>query len=182
MVIAEPGWLRTAGQAAGTILLLELGAVLLVLCILMGVLVYVGRWLRRNVLPIFEQFAPRAEHAMSVAQQGSDRVVRSVSEFYGRQQALVTGVRVLLFGKDAAQRVHEEALIHADADLQATTPLESPPGSENTFTPQLTAASAAASDGHQEEPARRTPRSPRAASGKRESEYPDMGTLAGNAD
>jgi hypothetical protein len=74
---------------------------------------------------------------MSAAQHSSERVVQGVAEFYGRRQQIRTGVRVLLFGRQAAQRVHDTELNRVASDLQLMTAPEATPGPENGFTPQL---------------------------------------------
>lgn len=138
MVIAsEPGWLRAAGQAAGTILLLELGLVLIIVAALAVGFAVAAWWLRKHVSPILGQYLPKAEQAMTVAQHSSERVVQGVAEFYGRRQQIRTGVRVLLFGRQAAQRVHDTELNRVASDLQLMTAPEATPGPENGFTPQL---------------------------------------------
>ncbi len=140
MVIAsEPGWLHAAGQAAGTILLLELGLALFIVAALMVGFAVAAWWLRTHVVPVVREHAPQALHAMQVAQQSSDRVVGGVAEFYGRRQQAETAVRVLLFGRKAAERVREESLVQAAEDLQMMAPpeeAEEAPGPENGFTPQ----------------------------------------------
>jgi hypothetical protein len=137
MVIAsEPGWLRAAGQAAGTILLLELFIALFVLLALMGGLAFGAWWVRHKVVPILQEYTPKAEQAMTVAQQGTEKVVNGVAEFYGRRQQVETSLRVLLFGNKAAERVHEDALAQAAEDLQLMSPAEAGPGPSNGWTPQ----------------------------------------------
>jgi hypothetical protein len=74
---------------------------------------------------------------MTVAQRSSERVVNGIAEFYGRRQQLRTSVRVLLFGRAAAQRVHDTELNQVASDLQLMSPPEETPGPENDFTPQL---------------------------------------------
>ena len=71
MVIAEPEWLHTAGQIAGTLLLLELGLVLVVLAALMIVLVVAAVWLRQHVVPVLDEYAPKALEAMAIARNSS---------------------------------------------------------------------------------------------------------------
>ena len=138
MVIAsEPGWLHTAGQAAGTILLLELLVVLFVVLALTCGLAFGMWWVRRKVVPVLQEYAPRAGQAMVVAQQGSEKVVTGVAEFYGRRQQVQTSLRVLLFGRGAAERVREDALAQAAEDLQLMSPPEAGPGPANGWTPQL---------------------------------------------
>jgi hypothetical protein len=137
MVIAsEPAWLHAAGQAAGTILLLELGLVLLIVAALMVGFAFAAWWVRSKVVPVFRERAPQVLQAMQTAQQGTDRVVSGVAEFYGRRQQAETTLRVLLFGRQAAERVHEESLVRAAEHLQLMSPPEETPGPENGFTPQ----------------------------------------------
>lgn len=135
MVIAEPTWLQVAGQIAGTILLLELGLVLLVMLALTAVLAYGMWWVRQQVVPVLNEYAPKALEVMTTAQKGSDRVVNGVAEFYGRRQQFETSLRVLLFGRNAAKRVHDESLVQAAADLDLMSSPEETPGPENGFTP-----------------------------------------------
>lgn len=138
MVIASesPSWLHTLGQIAGTILVLELSIALLIVAALAVGIAYGVYWLRLHVMPIIGQNAPRIINAMNVAEQSSDKVVRGVAEFYGRRQAVQTGLRVLLFGRGAAERVREESAIQAAADLQVMSADEDSIGPEDGFTPR----------------------------------------------
>lgn len=137
VIASEPGWLRAAGQAAGTILLLELGLVLIIVAALMVGFAFAAWWLRKHVSPILGQYAPKAEQAMTTAQKSSERVVQGVAEFYGRRQQIRTSIRVLLFGREAAQQVHDTELNQVASDLQLMSAPEETPGPENGFTPQL---------------------------------------------
>lgn len=140
MVIAEvtpPTWLQAMGQAAGTILLLELMVALLVVLALVAVLAVSAWYSYTHVVPLMKEVVPPAQRAMALAQKSSDKVVQGVAEFYGRRQQVETGLRVLLFGREAADRYHEDALAQANADLQAMTPIEHAPGPENGYTPRL---------------------------------------------
>lgn len=102
--IAEPQWLHTLGQIAGTLLLLELCFVLLLVCAIMIALAIGSRWLYDNVIPVLDQYGGKAQQYMGVAIQGSDRVVSGVAEFHGRWEAIATGARVMLFGTRGARR------------------------------------------------------------------------------
>lgn len=137
MVIAltEPGWVHVAGQAAGSILLLELFVALFIILALMLVLAAAVWWVKSKVVPILREYAPKAEQIMTTTQHGTDRVVQGVAEFYGRRQQIETGLRVLLFGRGAAQRVHENALVRASNDLELMSPVQEGPGPENGWTP-----------------------------------------------
>jgi hypothetical protein len=104
MILAEPQWLRTLGQIAGTMLLLELCFVLLLVCVIVGALAYASWWLHHNVIPVLDQYGGKAQQYMGVAIQGSDRVVSGVAEFRGRWEAVATGARVMLFGTRGAKR------------------------------------------------------------------------------
>ncbi len=104
MILAEPQWLHTLGQMAGTLLMLELCFVLLLVCVIVGALAYGSWWLHRNVIPVLDQYGGRAQQYMGVAMQGSDRVVSGVAEFHGRWEAIATGARVMLFGTRGARR------------------------------------------------------------------------------
>lgn len=119
MVIAEAPWLHTLGQIAGVLLLLEFGLVLLIACALAGGVAFGMWWLHRHVVPVLHQYTPQAQAAMQRAQQGSDKLVAGVAEFYSRRQAVETGLRVFLFGKGAAQQARNHAHIQAAADLRA---------------------------------------------------------------
>ena len=135
MVIAsEPGWLHAAGQAAGTILLLELGLALFIILALMLVLAVSAWWVKGKVVPVLREYAPKAEKIMSTTQYGTDRVVRGIAEFYGRRQQIETGLRVLLFGKRAAEQVRENALAKATADLDMMTPTQEGPAPDDGWT------------------------------------------------
>jgi hypothetical protein len=105
MVIAEPSWLHTLGQMAGTLLLIELVLVLLVVCALMIAIAIAARWLRRNVVPVVDQYGGQAQRYLVVAERGSDRVAHGVAEFHGRWEGARTAIRVFFLGRDAAQRV-----------------------------------------------------------------------------
>ncbi len=140
MVIADaqsPGWLHTLGQIASTILLVELLLVLVIVAALMVGFAVAAVWTHRHVVPVLREYTPRAQQAMSVAQTSSDKVVRGIAEFYGRRQAVETGVRVLLFGKRAARRAHENERIHVAEEMQRISAGEEPglPGPENGYTP-----------------------------------------------
>ncbi|MGZ3673675.1 MAG: hypothetical protein ACXVCO_05150 [Ktedonobacterales bacterium] len=137
MVIASesPAWLHTLGEIAGTILVIELSVALLIVAALAIGIAYGVNWVRQRVIPIVDQNAPRILDAMRVAEESSDKVVQGVAEFYGRRQAIQTGLRVLLFGRAAAERVREESAIQAAADLQAMSADETTIGPEDGFTP-----------------------------------------------
>jgi hypothetical protein len=117
MVIAEAPWLHTLGQIAGVILVIELSLALVVTAALMLGLAFGARWLHTHAIPPLREYLPRAQEAMSVTEQGSDTLVKGVAEFYGRRQAVETGLRVLLFGKGDVQQVREEQEIYAEETL-----------------------------------------------------------------
>jgi len=121
MIISDAGWLHTLGQISGVILLLEFGLVLVLLCGLMVLLAISAWWVRRHVVPVAREYGPRARDAMAFAESGSDRVVNGIAEFYGRRQAVQTGIRVLLFGRKAASTAEADELAHAAAELQMTS-------------------------------------------------------------
>jgi hypothetical protein len=137
MVIAttEPGWLRTAAQAAATLLLLELFVALFIILVLMVVLATATWWTKNRVVPTLRQYAPRAEQVMNTTLHGTDRIVQSVAEFYARRQQIETSIRVLLFGHGAARRVHENALVQAATDLDLMTPTQESASPENSWMP-----------------------------------------------
>jgi hypothetical protein len=169
MVIAStsPTWLHTLAQIASVLLLIELGLVLIIVCVLMIVLAIGTRWLNTHVVPVLREYSPRAHGAMTVAQQSSDKVVQGVAEFYGRRQQVETSLRVLLFGRKAAERVREDAMIQASSDLQLMAPDENAPSGENGHTPRIEGAAAD----------RATRENGHAAAGASD----DYRTLAGNA-
>ena len=136
IAITEPDWMHTAGQAAGTVLLLELFVALFVILVLMAVLAFSVWWAKSKVVPVLREYAPRAAQVMTTTQHGTDRVVQGVAEFFGRRQQVETSIRVLLFGRGAAQRVRENALVQASTDLELMAPAEEGPGPENGWTPQ----------------------------------------------
>ena len=127
MVIAEAPWLHTLGQIAGVLLVIELSLALIVTAALMVGLAIGARWLHIHVIPPLQEYLPRALQAMSVTEQGSDRVVKGVAEFYGRRQAVETGLRVLLFGKGHVERVREEQEIYAEETLLRIEPPDALP-------------------------------------------------------
>src|SRR5690242_12018741 len=140
MVIADaqsPNWLHTLAQIASTILLAELLIVLLIVAALMIGFAIAAVWTDRQVMPVLREYTPRAQEAMTVAHTSSDKVVRGIAEFYGRRQAVETGVRVLLFGRQAAQRAREDERIHVAEEMQRISAGEEPglPGPENGYTP-----------------------------------------------
>jgi len=105
--VAEPSWLRTAGQIAGTLLLVELLIALAVVCALMGGLAYAAWWLHRNVIPVVDQYGQQAQQVMSVAERSGERIVERVATFHGAQVGVLTGLRVFLFGRPKAESAGE---------------------------------------------------------------------------
>lgn len=131
MILAEPQWLQTLGQMAGTLLMLELCFILLLVCVIVGALAYGSWWLHRNVIPVLDEYGGRAQQYMGVAVQGSDRVVGGIAEFHGRWEAVATGARVMLFGTRAAGRRTFPAsrpAAPAIPDVTAAPDLTQPPG------------------------------------------------------
>jgi len=104
MVIAEPAWLHTLGQIAGTLLLIELVLVLLVVCALMIALAIAAWWLRSHVVPVVDQYGGEAQRLLVVAQRGTDRVAQGVAEFHGRWEGIQTGIRTFFLGRRATRR------------------------------------------------------------------------------
>lgn len=142
MILAEPLWLQTLGQMAGTLLMLELCFVLLLVCVIVGALAYASWWLHSKVIPILDQYGPMAQQYMGIAVQGSDRVVGGVAEFQSRWEAFATGARVMVFGTRGARR----PLPPADEDGETLAPGNIPnlPAAPNPpQTPQQNGA-----DGH----------------------------------
>jgi hypothetical protein len=92
------------GQIAGTLLVLELIAVLLVVLALAGVLAYGLWWLRSHVVPVLDQYGSQARQIMEKTTQGTDRVMRTVAEVHGRKEAAQTILKVLLFGRPATHQ------------------------------------------------------------------------------
>jgi hypothetical protein len=122
MVLAEAPWLHTLGDIAGVVLIIELSLALIIVCALMLAMAYGAHWVHVNVMPLVQDYLPRAQQAMSATEQGSDSLVKGVAEFYSRRQALETGLRVFLFGKSAVQSVREEQEIYAEETLQRIEP------------------------------------------------------------
>lgn len=107
MVIADavsPGWLHTAAQIAGTVLLFELLIALLIFAALTVGLALAMWWLRKHVVPVVQQRAPQVQRTMDVATQGGERIVRGVAEFYGRQEMVKAMVRQFLYGSPEPPR------------------------------------------------------------------------------
>jgi hypothetical protein len=130
MVVAavEPPWLHTLGQIAGVILVVELSLALIITCAFIIALAVGARWLHVRALPPLREYLPRAQEAMSVTERSSDTVVNGIAEFYGRRQAVQTGLRVLLFGKRDVETFREEQQIYADEELQRIEPPATLPG------------------------------------------------------
>jgi hypothetical protein len=180
---APPAWLDTLGKIAGVILGLELLFVLLIICGLMVGFAYAMGWVHQHVVPLVRENAPKILHAMEVTEQNTDRVVHGVAEFYGRRQAVETGLRVLLFGRKSAKRVHDEALIQAASDLQfMETDVASGPEPENGFTPRMAAerAGSASAPGNRAGQSRRELDSHDGHNGHRDV-HGDFSTPVGNA-
>jgi hypothetical protein len=97
--VAEPGWLRTLGQIAGTMLLIELLIALAVVCALMGGLAYAAWWVHRNVLPVVNAYGLKAQDVLQRTEQSGERIVGQVATFHGAQVGLFTGLRVFFFGR-----------------------------------------------------------------------------------
>jgi hypothetical protein len=134
---SSPAWLHTLAQIASVILVLELLVVLLIICALMAGLALGMRWLHEHVVPLVQENAPRAQQAMVLTRQNTDRVVHGVAEFYGRREAARTGLRVLLFGRQAAEHAHEDAQVQAATDLHLISGPESAPrGAGNGVMPR----------------------------------------------
>lgn len=104
MVIAEPTWLRTLGQMAGTLLLIELVLVLLLVCALMIAVAIAAWWLRAHVVPVVDQYGGEAQRLLGVAQRGTERVAYGVAEFHGRWEGVQTTIRAFIFGRNAVGR------------------------------------------------------------------------------
>jgi hypothetical protein len=130
MVVAavEPPWLHTLGQIAGVILVVELSLALIITCAFIIALAVGARWLHVRALPPLREYLPRAQEAMSVTERSSDTVVNGIAEFYGRRQAVHTGLRVLLFGKRDVETFREEQQVQADEELQRIEPPATLPG------------------------------------------------------
>lgn len=96
---AEPGWLHTLGQIAGTMLLIELLVALAIVCALMGGLAYVAWWTHRNVLPVVNAYGLKAQDVLRRTEQSGERIVGQVATFHGAQVGLFTGLRVFFFGR-----------------------------------------------------------------------------------
>jgi hypothetical protein len=95
----EPGWLHTAGQIAGTALLIELLLALLIFAALMGGLAFGAWWLHRNVIPVVGQYSARAEQYIAIAERGSERVAHGVASFYGARAGVTAGFKAFFTPK-----------------------------------------------------------------------------------
>lgn len=139
-----PDWLDTLGKIAGVLLTLELLLVLIVMLALMAGLAFAARWVHIHVVPVLQENTPKLHKAMAVADTSTERVVKGVAEFYGRRQAMETGLRVFLFGRKQARAVHDSATARAAADIQlidaSAASEQSLVGPANGFTPSLTVA------------------------------------------
>lgn len=89
----EWGWLRTAGQIAGTMLMIELLLALLIFAAMMLGLAFAAWWLHRNVIPVVGQYSAQAEQYISIAERGSERVALGVASFYGARAGVVAGFK-----------------------------------------------------------------------------------------
>lgn len=103
LLATSPRWLHTAGQIAGTLLLIELLVALIIVCALIGGLAFAAWWLHRNVIPVVGRYGEQAQQVMSVAERGSEAIVGRVASFHGAQAGLFTGLRVFLFGRPRQQ-------------------------------------------------------------------------------
>ena len=112
----EPGWLHVLGQIAGTLLLLELGFVLLIVAALMVGLAIAAWWVHRHVIPVLGRYTPQAQRYMGIAERSGDRIVGGLAEFHGRREQIETALRVFIFGPAEAKRVQrEDELMVAEA-------------------------------------------------------------------
>jgi len=89
----EPAWLNTAGQIAGTLLLIELLIALVIFAALMFGLAYAAWWTHRNVIPVIDQYSDQAQQYIAIAERGSERVAEGVATFYGARVGVVAGLR-----------------------------------------------------------------------------------------
>lgn len=115
---AEPGWLHTLGQIAGTMLLIELLLALAIVCALMGGLAYAAWWLHRNVIPVVGHYGEQAQQVMGIAERSGERIVERVASFHGAQAGVFTGLRVFLFGRPHAQ--HEATPTQSEPEPTVT--------------------------------------------------------------
>jgi hypothetical protein len=89
----EPAWLHTAGQIAGTLLLIELLIALLIFAAMMFGLAYAAWWLHRNVVPVIGQYSEQAQQYIAIAERGSERVAEGVATFHGARVGIVAGFK-----------------------------------------------------------------------------------------
>jgi hypothetical protein len=89
----EPQWLHTAGQIAGTLLMIELLIALLIFAALMFGLAYAAWWMSRNVVPVIGQYSDQAQQYIAIAERGSDRVAQGVASFHGARVGVIAGFR-----------------------------------------------------------------------------------------
>ena len=89
----EPEWLRTAGQIAGTVLMIEMLIALLIFAALMLGLAYGAWWLSHNVVPVIGQYSEQAQQYIAIAERGSDRVAQGVASFHGARAGIAAGFK-----------------------------------------------------------------------------------------
>ncbi len=89
----EPAWLHTAGQIAGTLLMIELLLALLIFAAMMFGLAYGAWWLQSNVLPVIGQYSEQAQQYIAIAERGSERVAYGVASFHGARAGVVAGIK-----------------------------------------------------------------------------------------
>jgi len=130
MVIAEPTWLQTLGQMAGTLLLIELVLVLLVVCALMIALAYAAWWLRSHVIPVVDQYGGESQRLLAVAERSSDRVARGVAEFHGRREGIQTAIRSFIFGRNMTASPSAPATIGESSDAPRSLAAALPPAGQ----------------------------------------------------
>lgn len=102
---AEPGWLHTIGQIAGTLLTLELLAALFVILVIAVALAAAAWYLQNKVMPTVNEYTAKANQVMHTAEQSTTRVIQGVAEFHGRTRSIETIIRVLLFGRKGAENL-----------------------------------------------------------------------------
>lgn len=101
MVIAvDFSGLHVWAQALAVILLLELCVLLVLMAALTFLLAFGARWLQMHVIPLLNASVPRAQQALELTNQGTDRVVRGVAVVHGWRRGLEAGLRVFFQNAD----------------------------------------------------------------------------------
>ncbi|HEX9035891.1 MAG TPA: hypothetical protein VF808_02775 [Ktedonobacterales bacterium] len=125
----EPGWLHTAGQIAGVLLMFELLLALLIFAALMFGLAYGMWWLSRNVVPVIGSYSEQAQHYIEIAESGTDRVAHGVATFHGARAGIAAGLRAFFLPSRAAHHTRPvtQPLPHAARPAPGAAARPEPP-------------------------------------------------------